>query len=225
MDRALAVDQGDAPAGVQAEGGGIEPFVNREGNRFGPPAVSHPKGHGLILVGDIVDQARVPGLVALEKRPVDERPDFLRSLFPGFGDRRNVIVEAALQEGLHHLAVGRSEAGFGELVVRRLEFLDVLEFSPDSNLVQPFFEEGDESAQAVDADPAEGVEDDPVAARRQVIFLIAFGEFLQVGDGLLSGAPEVEDGLADLGALGPIAFQKADLQKDPLDPPVDLGHP
>ena len=84
-------------------------------------------------------------------------------------------------------------------------------------------QERDVAADAVDAEPAEGLEDDPVAGRGDEVLHVEVGSFLDQGVDLLARAAEVEDGFAHLVGFGPVALEKAETQDRGLDPAVDLG--
>ena len=80
--------------------------------------------------------------------------------------------------------MGRGETLFHEYVVGGLKFFNVFELRLDAQLVQTFLEKRNPAADAVDTQPAEGVEDDPIAGRCQVILLVEIGGLLDVGKNL-----------------------------------------
>jgi hypothetical protein len=78
-----------------------------------------------------------------------------------------------------------------------------------------------DTPEAVDAEPAERVQDDPVAGQPK--FEVAIGGLFDDGDDLLPGSAEIEDDLAHLVGLAPVALEEAEAEENGLDPVVDLG--
>ena len=220
VDRAAPVDQGDAPAAVQSRRDRGNPVVFGEPDSARRASVRFEQRGDLVLVEQVVDEPRFDGPVALEEGLVDEPADLGLGLAPGRGDGPDISLELVADDRFQHLAVRRGEPALGEHIVGGLVFLDVLDLGFDAELVEPFLQEGNDSPRARDAEPAERVEDDPVAGRGQVILLVELGRLLDVGVDGLPRFPEVEDRVADLGALRPIPSEHAEAEENALDPSV-----
>ena len=169
-------------------------------------------------------KAALDRFFALVKSPVHKGPDFGLGLSAGLGDRPHEMGELIADDGFRHFFMGRGESRLGEHAVGGLVFLHMLDFDPHPEPVQGLFEERHLAADAGDAQPAQRMKDNPVAARGQIIFLAELRRFLDISHGFLAGGPESDQGLADLRALGPIAFERSQTDEHAGDPGIDGGH-
>jgi hypothetical protein len=174
----------------------------------------------LVFVETAVNEPGLLGLFALEEAAVNEGPEFGFGFPPGGRGGPDVVSENVRVEGFHLLLVRGGKALFGEHVGGRLVFGDVLELGSHPQLVQRALEERDVAADPVDAQPSQGVKDDLVAGRRDVILHVEIGRLLDEGVGFLARPPKFEDGVPQLRGLGPIAFDQVDPEEDGLDAPV-----
>ncbi len=123
------------------------------------------------------------------------------------------VVEEALDERLHLLAVGLGEGGLRELVRGVLVLADPLELRLDAELVEGALEERHLGGEARDVEESGRRGGDLRAARGEVVLGVARG--LEVGPGGLAAAAEPHERVAQVLDARPAGVDRAHAKHEP----------
>ena len=175
----------------------------------------------LVAIQQGVDEPGRERVLGDERPFVDQRPDRLGRLLAGHRDRLHQLIEGVVVQRRRHLAVRRREGLLGEGVDRRLVVADVDEVGRRADLVEGPAQEHLVGGEALDVEHARRQEHHLLARRGEEVLLLA--AVLEVGNRLLAGLAEVEDGVADFLAAGPERRAADRLHHQALHPPVGLG--
>ena len=175
----------------------------------------------LVAIQQGVDEPGRERVLGDERPLVDQRPDRLGRLLAGHRDRLHQLIEGVVVQRRRHLAVRRGEGLLGEGVDRRLVVADVDEIGGRADLVERPAQEHFVGGEALEVEHARRQEHHLLARRGEEVLLLA--AVLEVGDRLLAGLAEVDDGVADFLAAGPERRAADRLHHEALHPPVRLG--